>query len=350
MTLKIKSEKNILLSDREKLILEIIVRSFINSAKPVASSVISQLGNLALSPATIRNIMAVLEEKGYIYQPHTSAGRIPTTAGYRLFVDQIMRKSRLSLNDKEKIQLAVSVSSGDFETLFRESSRILAQLSQQLSIIVTPGMEEGVFHRMEITRLDSQRLLLIISIRNGMVKTIILEINSPIKDKQLEQLRQLLNERLSGLKLKDIRNNFRKIVTDISDDETSLMHLFIDTADQIFDFSEEIEIFQTGTYNILNQPEFSDFKETSNVVKLIEDKNIIIHLMDKGISSLNLSILIGEEIEEERLKNCSLITARYKIGSLQGLLGIVGPKRMDYSHIIPLIEYTANTLTDSYET
>ncbi len=337
----------ITLSDREKLVLYTIVKNFILTANPVSSNFISTNSYLSLSPATIRKIMVELEAKGFIYQPYTSAGRVPTTAGYRTFVDQMMKRTRLSQEEKEQIRRVISSNSGDYETVFRESTRILAHLSKQLSIIVSPHLDEGVFHRMDINRLGSNRLLLIVSIQSGIVKTIVLEIDSDIHEKQLDLLQQLLNERLYGLKLKEIRLKFKEIVNDISTEDSPLMHLFIETAEQIFNFTEENNIFFTGTHNMLRQPEFSDHQEVSGLVELLENENIIIHLLDQKNSLLNLNIIIGDEIEEQKMKNCSIIAARYKIGHVLGTIGIVGPTRMDYSHLIPLVEYTAFALTDS---
>ena len=133
----------------------------------------------------------------------------------------------------------------------------------------------------------------------------------------------------------------------MSSEDSPLMHLFIETAEHIFNFTEENNIFFTGTNNMLRQPEFSDYQEVSGLVELLENENIIIHLLDQKNSLLNLNIIIGDEIEEQKMKNCSIIAARYKIGHVLGTIGIVGPTRMDYSHLIPLVEYTAFALTDS---
>ncbi len=335
------------LSDREKLVLYAIVKNFILTATPVASTFIAQHSHLSFSPATIRNIMSELEEKGYIYQPHPSSGRIPTTSGYRIFVDQMMKKNRLSPEEKEKIRHAVNFSTGDYEIIFRESSRILAHLSRQLSIIISPQLDEGVFYRMDISRLGRDRLLLVLSIESGIIKSIILEVDAEVTDKQLNILKSLLNERLSGLRIKEIRTKFREIVQDISDEKLGLIQLFIETADRIFDFTRTNDVFVTGTHNMIRQPEFTDFIELSGMVEILEDKRVIIHLLDRTSDYSDLNVLIGDEIDELKMKNCSIISARYKIGQVQGTLGIIGPTRMDYSHIIPLVEYTANILTDS---
>lgn len=342
-------EDHTALSEREKLVLYAIIKNFILTANPVASNLIAHNTSLTFSSATIRNIMSELEDKGYIYQPHKSSGRIPTTVGYRIFVDQMMKKSRLSSEEKEKIRQAVTIGSGAYDNVLRESSRILAHLSHQLSVIVSPQLGEGIFQRMDINRLGSNRLLLVISIQSGIVKTIMMDIESEVPNIQFDMLNQLLNERLHGLKIKDIRTKFKEIVHDMSAEKSELLHLFVDAADRIFDFSENNSVFLTGTHNIIRQPEFSDAEEISSVVEALEDKNVIIHLLDQKQIATDINVIIGEEISESKMKNCSIITARYKIGQIKGTLGIIGPKRMNYSYLIPLVEYTAHAVSESVE-
>jgi heat-inducible transcriptional repressor len=335
-----------LLNDREKLVLYSIVKNFILTANPVASNYIVKKSALTFSSATIRNIMAELEDKGYIFQPHTSAGRIPTSVGYRIFVDQIMKKGRLTTEEKKRIREVINIGPGDYENTLKESSRILAHLSHQLSVIVSPRMGEGIFQRMDISRLSISRLLLVITIQSGLVKTIILEIDSDVSDKQLKFLEQVLNERLLGLKIKEIRSKFNEIVTDIESEKSGLLHLFLETADRVFDFSDDSDVYLTGTYNLLRQVDFGGSHDLSSVVEILEDKNIIVHLLDLDQSRPEISVMIGDEIDESNMKNCSIISARYKIGQVKGTIGIIGPTRMDYSHLIPLVEFTAQALTE----
>ena len=335
-----------LLNDREKLVLYSIVKNFILTANPVASNSIAKKSALTFSSATIRNIMAELEDKGFIFQPHTSAGRIPTSVGYRIFVDQIMKKGRLTTEEKKRIREVINIGPGDYENTLKESSRILAHLSQQLSVIVSPRLGEGIFQRMDISRLSTSRLLLVITIQSGLVKTIILEIDSDVSDIQLKFLEQVLNERLHGLKIKEIRSKFNEIVTDIETEKSGLLHLFLETADRIFDFSDDSDVYLTGTYNLLRQVDFGGSQDLSSVVEILEDKNIIVHLLDLDQSLPEIKVMIGDEIDESNMKNCSIISARYRIGQVKGTIGIIGPTRMDYSHLIPLVEFTAQALTE----
>jgi heat-inducible transcriptional repressor len=293
--------------------------------------------------------MATLEEKGYIYQPHTSAGRVPTTLGYRFYVDNMMRMGHISSEQKNTIQMAVFQNTVDFETVLKEAAKILSQLCSQLGVIISPQFDNGIFHHMDINRLNSERLLLILSINSGMVKTIFLEVNSDIKSDYLNSLCDILNERLSGLKLKEIRLKFSEIVEDIPDDNQGLLPIFVKTAHRIFDFSEENEVYLNGTHNILRQPEFSDNLKFSGVVELLENKKIMVHLFEEKNFTENWTIQIGEEIKINNMQDCSIISAKYKINYMEGILGVIGPMRMDYSHLIPLVKYTAKFLSHSFE-
>jgi heat-inducible transcriptional repressor len=337
------------LNEKEKLVLEAVVKFYILTANPVASNYIAKNAHLAYKSATIRQVMAQLEEKGFICQPHTSAGRVPTTVGYRVYVDNMMKRARLSSDEKESIRRIINENPGDFDTVLREATRIIAHLSSQLGIIVSPQLEEGIFHRMDITRLSSDRLLLVITIKTGMVKTILLEIKSTIEDTYLDSLHSVLNERLHGMRLRDIRRKFREIVRDIKDEDTGLIHLFIETANRIFDFSGESEVFLNGTHYFLKKPDFSDNESISGVIELLEDKKVIIHLLDHSLVSEEINVKIGEEIEEQKMQNCSIIAARYKIGDVKGTLGIIGPTRMNYGHLVPLVDFTAHFLSDSFD-
>jgi heat-inducible transcriptional repressor len=334
------------LSRREKIVLGEVVRHFILNGVPVSSSLIAQKSRLDMSPATIRSILSELEKKGYIYQPHTSAGRVPKTSAYRVYVDNVMKKSRLSADEKVQISLPIRQSDQELEDVLREVTRLLAQLSHQLGIIVSPRIEQGTFQRMDIISLSSERLLLVMSIDSGFVKTITLEVNSMISREKLQLVSQILNERLHGMKLADIRSKFSEIVKDIHNEESGLVRMFVQKADRLFDFEEDIDLYFTGTHHIVQQPDFSNVEKVSSVVRLLEDREYIVHLLDEETQTGPISIKIGEEIKEQQMQECSIITARYRIGFVSGILGIIGPTRMNYGKIIPLVEYTSRTITD----
>lgn len=216
------------LSTKEKLVLGELVKNFIDTATPVSSSLIAQTSRLNISPATIRNIMAMLESRGYIYQPHTSAGRVPQTPAYRAYVDMLMKKSRLSFDEKEQITVTINpLENYDLEDVLNEVTRILAHLSKQIGIMMSPRIEQGIFERMELIPLSSEKLLVIITVKSGFVRTITLEISQLVSPDKLNLVSQILNERLQGMKISDIKRTFSAVVKDIQHEDTGLgMNVF----------------------------------------------------------------------------------------------------------------------------
>jgi len=335
------------LTEREKIILGEIVQNFIENGSPVSSSVIASSRRIGMSAATVRAIMSDLEQKGYIHQPHTSAGRVPRTTAYRAYVDGMMKTARLSSSEKETIRGPIRPES-ELEEVLREVSRILAHLSRQLGIIVTPRMEDGIFDRMELVRLSSNRLLVVITIQSGLIRTIQVEVRSNMKDDNLHLVSSLLNERLSGLQISAIRNNFQSIVNDIKDEESGLVRIFTTRADRLFDFGEDADVYVMGTHHIMKQPDFSDVQTVSSVVEMVEDRKVIIHLLDSPEDDTDLMVRIGEEMEQDGMQECSIISARYHVGSISGILGVLGPTRMNYRRLVPLVNFTAQALTNAH--
>ncbi len=323
-----------MLSAREKIVLGEIVQQYISSAMPVSSSLIARKSYLGMSSATIRNIMAMLEHKGYIYQPHPSAGRVPNTRGYRVYVNDLMKKARLSVEEKQTIRETVHQTVTEFDEVLKEVSRILAHLAKQLGIIVSPRIEEGVFERMEIVPISAERILVVISIK------------SLIQREKLQLVNQILNERLYGMKLADIQRRFMDIVKDMRNEESGLIRLILTHANRLFDFEENIEMYYMGAHYMVQQPDFPDVEKVSSVVEVLENPQVMVHLLDDS-EEQRVSVRIGEEIREKRLQNCSIISARYRIGTVSGALGVIGPTRMNYSKLVVLVDYTARTITDA---
>ena len=336
------------LTEREKIVLGEIVQRFITQATPVSSSLISRKSKLGMSSATIRNTMAVLEQKGYIYQPHTSAGRVPRTSAYRMYVDEMIKFGRLSTNEKGSIRDMIEQNTLDQDDVLKEASRILSQLSKQLGVIITPQIDEGIFQRMELISLTTERLLVVITIQTGMIKTITMELESVVSRSKLDSVNQVLNERLHGIKINDIRRKFGEIFHDIRNEDSGLMNLFVHRADQLFDFGENVEIYFMGTHHFVQQTDINDVKKVSSIVELLEERDVIVHLLNKEQDDHTISIQIGDEITEERMKECSIITARYQVGNIAGILGVIGPTRMDYRKVVPLVDFTARTITDKH--
>ena len=336
------------LSDREKLILRSIIQQFILTASPVGSRNIAKRYDIGVSPATIRNIMSDLEESGYIDHPHTSAGRIPTDKGYRFYVDTLMDIQELRNSEKGLINKGLEANILETDELLRITSLLLSSITKQLACVSYPKLETGTLEKLQIISLSSTRILVVISIKAGLVKTITLELTSEINPDQIESVQRLLNEKLSGLTFNEIRATFTERLKDVEEDHKPIIRLFIESMDKIFkDVRKTDNLFITGAKNVIKQPEFENPENFQSVIELIEDKDIIIHILDKYETFDNqIFISIGSENENKKLDEYSLVTKEYRLGDISGTLGVIGPKRMEYPKIIAIVDYMAKMITD----
>ena len=337
------------LNEREKNVLRYIIQQFILTASPVGSRNIAKKYDIGVSPATVRNIMSDLEESGYINHPHTSAGRVPTDKGYRLYVDSLMSIQKLRSREKDLIDNSFGTEKPETDEMVRLAGKLLSSITRQLACVSYPNLDSGIFEKLQIVSISSTRIMIVISIKSGLVKTITLEMNSEIKNSQLESVQILLNERLSGLTFKEIRNTFSDRFQDVDEIQKPVIRLFIDSVDKIFkDEIKSDRVIVTGAKNIIHHPEFENPENFQSVIEMIEDKDIIIHIMEKSGENAtdDIYISIGSEIKEKKLQDYSFISKEYSLGETQGTLGIIGPKRMEYSKIVAIVDYMAKMLSE----
>ena len=337
------------LNNREKNILRYIIQQFVLTASPVGSRNITRKYKLGISPATVRNIMSDLEESGYIDHPHTSAGRIPTDKGYRIYVDSLMELQKLRKKEIGIIEKSFKQSETDTDELLRLTSKLLSNITRQLAAVTYPKVDSGTLEKIQIVSLSSTRILVVISIDSGLVKTITLEQQTELKPSQIDSVQRLLNERLSGLSLKDIRKTFKDRFKDVPEDHKSIMRLFIDSADKIFkDIRSTNKVLISGAKDVIRQPEFDIPERFQSVIELIEDQDVIIHILEKGGESRpdQVYISIGSENENQKLQDYSSISKEYKIGNISGTLGVIGPKRMEYSKVVAIVDYVSKLLSE----
>jgi heat-inducible transcriptional repressor len=244
--------------------------------------------------------------------------------------------------DMRQIQQQLNVTN-DPDSMLRETSKLLGKISKQLSIVSSPHISSGVFERLELIPISSSRVLVVLSIRTGLVKTIMMEVGVELKREHLEQVSRLLNERLSGLTLRDIRDTFVERTRDVQDEHTGLIRLFIDSVENLFDdMKDRDKVHISGTQNIIEQPEFIDPKNFRSVIELIENDDIIVHLLEKHeVSDRDLVVTIGSENDDTKVKDYSVVSASYDVSGVKGSVGIIGPRRMDYSKMIPLVDHVA---------
>jgi len=343
-----------ILDERQKTILRDIVHHFVLTANPVGSQFLSGRSKLRMSPATIRNIMAELEAMGFIERPHTSAGRVPTDRGYRYYVDELMQSEELTEAEKSNVrELLRQVD--DYDELLWESSRILCKILHQLAIVSLPPLSSGIFEQLEIVPLASNKLFIVLSIRSGLVKTIMMEVSSDVPHDRIRIIASILNERLAGLTLEEIRNSFAERVKDVRQLEGEVIARFALNAEKIFaDFPGGVRAHVTGTQYILSQPEFHDPQTVRRLMDLLENEEGIAHVVENSLLQpvqrteplkLEAHVTIGREHTLRRLEPYGLVTASYSAGGINGTIGVLGPKRMPYNRILPTVCYVAECLS-----
>ncbi len=337
------------LNEREKNILRHVIQQFILTAAPVGSRNVANKIGVNISPATIRNIMADLEESGYIDHPHTSAGRVPTDKGYRLYVDTLMDIQELRNSEKNKINKNLDIDLIETDELLRITSALMSSITQQLACVSYPKLDSAILEKLQIVSLTSTRILVIISIKSGLVKTITLELSTNIEPSQIDSVQTLLNEKIAGLTFSEIRSTFEERFRNVEEDQKPIIRVFVDSVDRIFkDVKLTDKILITGAKNVIKQPEFEDPHNFQSVIELIEDKDIIIHIMEKSGDAAPDQVLvsIGSENKFEELQEYSFVSKNYKLGDITGTLGIIGPKRMDYSRVVAIVDYMAKMLSE----
>jgi len=339
------------LSYREDAILRYVVHRFILTANPVGSRFISKNVDLNLSPATIRNVLSDLEYMGYVDHPHTSAGRIPTDKGYRFYVNSIEKYEKLPDTVENEINKNLENVAKMTDDLLRESSKLLGAISHQIAIISLPKISNGIFKKLDLVEISSNRLMVVISLISGLVKTIVLEVGFDLSTGNISIIEQILNERLHGLTVSEIRSTFVERFRDVAVGNTGLIRIFVNSLDQLFDdLPAKSKIHLSGTPGILNQPEFSDTENLKSIIEIIENEDIIVHVIqDRQNTNEDLVITIGEEHDIKKLHDYSFITTKYNVGDVSGIVGIMGPKRMDYSRLTSLVDYFAKNISNLLE-
>lgn len=335
------------LSEREKSVLRYVIHQFILTANPVGSRNIARYYDLNVSPATVRNIMSDLEDTGFLDHPHTSAGRIPTDKGYRFYVDSLMEPPVLKRDEKKIIESGFDSTTEEVNEILRLTSVILSNITNQLACVTYPSFSDAVLEKIQILQISSNRILVVTSIKSGMVKTITLEMDSDLSSENLFYIQQYLNEKLSGLTFSEIKKTFPERVQDIDEAHRPIIRVFLDSLDKIFtDTVSGEKTIITGTKNILKQPEFENHEHLQGIIELIEDKDIIVHLMDKNnLLSDDVVVTIGRENIDEKLIDYSTVYKKYNFGEISGTVGIIGPKRMEYSRSIASVLYIAELLS-----
>jgi heat-inducible transcriptional repressor len=331
------------LSQRELRVLEAVVQTYIETAEPAGSQTVARRFALGVSPATIRNTMSELEEKGYLFHPHTSAGRIPTDRAYRVYVDAIMRLSPPSHQQQSTLRAELVGTRSAVEEILRRAAQVLGVLTQELGVAVAPALDHMVMERLELVQVSSDRLLLVFNLRSAVVRTIFVEVPGILPPSSVQQVAGILNERLSGLTLQEIRATLPERLRDASGNPEGreLLNIFIAEGDGIFDLTGEEGGVVLGSAQMLaDQPEFASNSRMRDLLRLTEGRELLKQALENR-RQRGLSITIGSENPDARLSDFTLVTSSYEAGALKGVIGVMGPTRMPYDKIIGLVEHTS---------
>ncbi len=334
------------------MILRLVVESFVEKAGPVGSRFLARQYGLDISPASVRNAMSDLEARGFLSHPYTSAGRVPTVRGYRAYVDELMDKPQLPPSLQQLMQQQLQQQIDDHENAVRESSRLLGRLSNLLGVALTPRLSTAVLDQLEIVPLTGDRLMFVLSIRGGFVRTLVLEFDADLERRAVDRVVSILNERLAGLTLREIRDTYETRTQDIDYDQTGLVRFVMEESSTIFSDTSEGRLRYGGTQQLMTQPEFQEPEAIRDFIGLLEDEQYVVHWLEEGrpsgcSTSDCVTISIGEEHSDEKVERYSVVTAPYRVGDTEGTIGVIGPTRMKYDHIVALVEGMAEFLSDA---
>jgi heat-inducible transcriptional repressor len=340
-----------LITERMRLVLKNIVEDHILTAEPVGSRLISKTSSLHLSPATIRNVMADLEELGLIFQPHPSAGRVPTEKGFRFYVDFILDVHTLSNQEQQEIRSRYSGHQIEGRDLFRETCRILSSSSHYLGVVWSPRMGSVVLQHIEFVKLKKYLVLAIMVSTAGLVQNRMIEVDEDLSQSELDHLSDYMNHLLTGLTLYRARE---KLLEQMGVEKSTYDRLFeqaLKLGEKALSSIDETDVFIEGRTNILHEPEFSNISRMTDLFRAFEEKATLVKLLDKLMEPKGVQIAIGSESHLQEMEDCSLVTSTYGCaGRVWGALGVIGPRRMNYSRVISLVDYTAKLLTEVLET
>ena len=331
------------LTPRQQLVLGLVVRDYVTTAQPVGSKTISDYG-LGVSSATVRNEMGRLEELGYLHQPHTSAGRVPTERGYRYFVERLMRESDLPVDEQRTIRHQFHQVGVDLEQWMRLAASVLAHTSRSAALVTSLKTEQSRMRHLELLSIREAMALLILVLEGGIVRQQMLNLEEAVSQDTLTQVANRLNDLCAGASVHRIRTC--KVL--VGSFEQQILDVVAEMMQRI-DSQIDLHLYRDGLINILHQPEFLVPESARNVVHLLEDRTLLEDLLTEMLEVGGVQVIIGGEGRWTELSECSLIVSPYGVtGEVQGALGVLGPMRMPYSRAISTVRYVAGLLSDLF--
>jgi heat-inducible transcriptional repressor len=333
------------LEARTQQVLRAVVREYVLRAQPVGSGKITKKYRLDMSPATVRSIMASLEDLGLLEQPHPSSGRIPTDSGFRYYVNTLRDHKPLHREEKEYILNRVHEAPPDVGVIMQETSRVLSHLSRYTSLVSSPRISQTVFERMDLIRLDRTRILMVLVSPTGVVYNRIIGDAGGLSQRDLDRASEYLNRHIKGLPLAEAKEKIKEQMEAERNQYHRILSRVWNSSRRVLE-AEQADIYIDGQSNILDYPEFSDdLRKMKSLLRAFEEKEIMIQLLEMAMEGVGIQVYIGGENPVEEMADCSLIAATYhQRGVPLGTLGVIGPKRMDYARMIPLVDFTAKAV------
>ena len=339
-----KSKKSQELPERSLFLFKSLVEHFINDGQPVGSRTLVRDLDLDLSAATIRNVMADLEDMGFLRSPHTSAGRVPTARGYRLFIDSLLRVN--DLGSEEIHRIAEEMDSVDsIQNLLERTSSMLSDITHLASVVMLPRLEQSTLNQVEFMSLSDNRILVILVMSDNEIQNKIIHTARRFSASELEQAANYLNKMFSDKDLPEIRKEMLAELESMKDNVNQLMQAAIEMAQQAIDSGSKDDYVLAGETNLMGVSGWGDIDRLKRLFDTFNRKRDILHLLEQSINAKGVQIFIGEESGYEVLDDCSVVTSPYESeGQILGVLGVIGPTRMDYERVIPIVDLTAKML------
>lgn len=345
------------LDDRKKKILLAIIKTYLDTGEPVGSRTISKIEGLDLSSATIRNEMADLVEMGYILQPHTSAGRIPSDKGYRFYVDQLMAEKEQQIEEREReadeMKDMLVEKADKMERLLKQVAKSLSVNTNYAAMISAPRYNVNRLKFIQLSRMETNRIVAVIVMEGNMIKNQIIDIPEPVDDETLLKLNMLLNTNLNGMAIEDINLSIIAKMKQQAGEQAGIISEVIDAVAESIKADEDLEIYTSGANNIFKYPELADNARASEIITAFEEKKQLTDIVYETLSHSDekgIQVYIGEESPVENMKDCSVVTATYELDEgIHGTIGIIGPKRMDYDKVLSTMKKLTNELDSMFK-
>ncbi len=333
-----------MLNDRKKKVLQAIVEEYVNTAEPVSSTSLTNRNELNYSSATIRNEMADLEKAGYLEKTHTSSGRIPSEKGYRYYVDELLRDDNISLEEIKYISDKLEAKVNEIEDLTKIATTTISEITHYTTVAIGPGADNQLIQEIKFVLLGPRMLMAIILTTAGLVKETIIKFDEDITEKQVETINYMFNNKLKGKPLEIIDIPLEKYLINEMKYSVKVIKPIIEQIKKAI--NEERQIYLEGANKAFDLPEFNSLEVAKNFINIIDEKELVADVLDSGFAK-DINVYIGDENEKEELKDFSVITFKHKVGDKDlGTIGIIGPKRMDYSKVISVMKYINKKLKE----